>query len=205
VCPLHLTIITRTICSHPHSPDRLHHEHIAIETSMTWDMKWQKMPDHRPIEEIPVAKSIINMKRPTDSLANLSLFGDRGSPPSELVITNRYLYTTHSSSITTTKRHHNHMILVPDHYITLVRPDLFSVIALYDSSIRPTSLLVSSSSHASPLYYMITHASHFVFASSSALRMAIAISAANAFSFFSSSSTPVHPVTPVNIPVSLAV
>ena len=148
------------------------------------------------------------MKRRTDSLANLSLFGDKGSLLNELAIIHLYPDTTYTSIITnTTKRHHDHMILVPEHYITLVRPDLYSVIALYDSSVRPISSLVSSSlsSHASTLYYMITHASHFLFASSSALRMAMAISAANAFSLFSSSSTPVQPVTPVNIPVSLAV
>jgi hypothetical protein len=154
-----------------------------------------------------MAKSTINMKRPIDSLANSSLFADRDSAMNKLA-TARY-QTRHAFQLitNTTKRHHNHMILVPEHYITLVRPDLYSVIALYDSSVRPKSSLVPStlSSHASTLYYMITHASHFLFASSSALRMAMAISAANAFSFFSSSSTPVHPVTPVKIPVSLAV
>jgi hypothetical protein len=136
---LHLTIITRTTRSHPLSLDLPHHEHTATETSKIWAMKQQTMHDHRPQEEIPMAKSITNMKRPIDSSANLSLLGGKGSLLNELSITNLYPDTIHIPIITnTTKRHHDHMILVPDHYITLVRHDLYSVIALYE----PTSSLV---------------------------------------------------------------
>jgi hypothetical protein len=41
-----------------------------------------------------MAKSIINTKRPIDSLANLSLFGDKGSLLNELDIINLYPDTT---------------------------------------------------------------------------------------------------------------
>jgi len=98
---LHLTTITRTICSRPHLLDLPRHEHIATETSMTWALKSQKMPDHRLTEGMSAAKSTINMKRPIDSLVNLSLFGDSGLAPNELVIAinNQTRYTFNLSRI----------------------------------------------------------------------------------------------------------
>jgi hypothetical protein len=57
-------------------------------------MKQQKMLDHRLIQGMSMAKSTINMKRPIDFLANLSLFGDKGSLPNEVAIIRLYPDTT---------------------------------------------------------------------------------------------------------------